>query len=69
MTALGVALSKAQRQELSKVDEFYIAFDGDDPGRRAAIELAREFFPAGRVIDLPEGRTLTTYFRSWGRKT
>ena len=66
MTALGVALSKAQRQELSKVDEFYIAFDGDDPGRRAAIELAREFFPAGRVIDLPEGRDVNDLLQELG---
>jgi len=54
MTALGVALSKAQRQELSKVDEFYIAFDGDDPGRRGGDRVGPRIFPGGQG-DRPSG--------------
>lgn len=66
MTALGVAVSKAQREDLARIDTFYIAFDGDEAGRRGALELAREFYPAARVINLPAGKDVNDLFQELG---
>lgn len=66
ITGLGTQLSQAQKRELSKVGEFYICLDGDAAGRTAARELAGEFFPAAKVIGLPDGKDLNDLLQEMG---
>ncbi len=64
MTALGIAVSKEQKKELAELPLFYICFDndvkenGDNPGQKAALGLAKEFFPAAKIINLPNGKDI-----------
>lgn len=67
LASLGTQLSKEQREQLAhQVPGFIIAFDGDEAGQEAAWRLAKEFFPAARVIDLPEDRDVNDLLRELG---
>lgn len=66
MLSFGTQLSEAQKEQLRRVKNFTIAFDADEAGRSAAHSLAMEFFPAARIIDLPEGRDVNDLLRELG---
>ncbi len=68
MASLGTQLSTEQRKQLGQVPAFIIAFDGDEPGKKAAGQLAKEFFPAARVIDLPDGKDVNDLLRKLGQE-
>lgn len=48
--------------------EVYLAFDGDDAGRRAARDVTKLFvaqgLPAPKTIPLPDGQDVTDFFRA-----
>ena len=66
MLSFGTQLSEAQKEQLRLVKNFTIAFDADEAGLSAAHSLAMEFFPAARIIDLPEGRDVNDLLRELG---
>jgi len=68
LCSLGTRLSEKQLEQLAKVSSFCICFDSDEPGRKAALELAREFFPAAKVINLPDGKDVNDLLRELGRE-
>ncbi len=66
VAGLGTQLSQEQKAELARVLNFYICFDGDEAGRKAAAALAKEFYPAARVINLPDGKDVNDMLRELG---
>ena len=48
--------------------EVYLAFDGDDAGRRAARDVTKLFvaqgLPAPKTIPLPDGQDVTDFFKA-----
>ena len=68
LCSLGTRLSEKQREQLAKVPSFYICFDGDEPGRKAALELAKDFYPAAKIINLPDGKDLNDLLRELGQE-
>ena len=68
LCSLGTRLSEKQREQLAKVPGFYVCFDSDEPGRKAALELAKEFYPAAKIINLLDGKDLNDLLRELGQE-
>ncbi len=56
LCAFGTRLSELQKQSLARAKRIFIAYDADPAGREAALEICRDFYPAARMLALPEGK-------------
>lgn len=68
---LGTAMTSAQaRRVASLARQTDLIFDGDPPGRKAALKAARMILTQGalcRVVNLPEGEDVDSFLRHFGR--
>lgn len=53
---VGTRLNENQKKQLSRASRIMVAFDGDDAGRSAGLELCQEYFPKARMLELPDGK-------------
>jgi len=55
---VGTRLNENQKKQLSRASRVMVAFDGDEAGKAAGLELCREFFPKARMLELPDGKDI-----------
>lgn len=55
MATYGATATKAQLDELSKLDHFKIAFDGDTAGEKGAKTIATAVYPKASIVHLEQG--------------
>ena len=56
--SFGTMLNDSQKQQLARAKRVFVAFDGDGPGRNAALQICKEFFPAARMLELPDEKDI-----------
>jgi P4 family phage/plasmid primase-like protien len=61
-------VSKKQNQFLKRLSNFFVAFDGDEAGKTAANDLAKEHFPRTKAVILPDGEDPNSLYCALGQE-
>ncbi len=70
VASLGTSLTEKQIQLISRyTSNYYLLFDGDKAGRKAALEAAKKIIVYGKtpfIVDLPQDEDADSYIQSQG---